>query len=160
MPSRCGGGDGTTQGRAVVKIGRVSKNIVRTPGASACRLDEPTRSRRQLGRFRRFKIGTRSRRNGIPVIEFSPGVAPRVHRTDSIDYAVVIFGEIDMELEKAPRCTSRRDGPLAARHRALLDQPRQGPVRDGPSCWSMRNPVTAGGKVLTRSVTRGLTAKR
>ena len=27
-------------------------------------------------------------------------MAPRVHRTDSIDYAVVISGEIDMELEK------------------------------------------------------------
>jgi quercetin dioxygenase-like cupin family protein len=34
------------------------------------------------------------------VVEFSPGVSPRVHRTDSIDYAVVISGEIDMELEK------------------------------------------------------------
>ena len=33
------------------------------------------------------------------VIEFAPGVAPRNHRTDSIDYAVVVSGEIDMELE-------------------------------------------------------------
>lgn len=33
------------------------------------------------------------------IVQFSPGVAPRVHRTDSIDYAVVISGEIDMELE-------------------------------------------------------------
>ena len=32
------------------------------------------------------------------VIEFAPGVAPRNHRTDSIDYAVVVSGEIDMEL--------------------------------------------------------------
>ena len=32
------------------------------------------------------------------VISFGPGVAPRNHRTDSIDYAVVISGEIDMEL--------------------------------------------------------------
>jgi quercetin dioxygenase-like cupin family protein len=35
------------------------------------------------------------------VVEFAPGVAPRVHRTDSIDYAVVISGEIDMELDDA-----------------------------------------------------------
>jgi quercetin dioxygenase-like cupin family protein len=34
------------------------------------------------------------------VIEFSPGAAPRMHRTDSIDYAVVISGEIDMELDE------------------------------------------------------------
>ena len=33
------------------------------------------------------------------VIEFAPGVAPRNHRTDSIDYAVVMSGEIDMELD-------------------------------------------------------------
>jgi quercetin dioxygenase-like cupin family protein len=33
------------------------------------------------------------------VIEFAPGVAPRDHRTDSIDYAAVLSGEIDMELD-------------------------------------------------------------
>jgi len=33
------------------------------------------------------------------VIEFAPGLAARNHRTDSIDYIVVISGEIDMELD-------------------------------------------------------------
>ena len=33
------------------------------------------------------------------VVSFGPGVAPRNHRTYSIDYAVVISGEIDMELD-------------------------------------------------------------
>lgn len=33
------------------------------------------------------------------VVEFGPGCAPRNHRTDSIDYAVVILGEIDMVLD-------------------------------------------------------------
>ncbi|HTQ83195.1 MAG TPA: cupin domain-containing protein [Pseudolabrys sp.] len=33
------------------------------------------------------------------VVSFAPGVAPRNHRTDSIDYAVVMSGEIDMELD-------------------------------------------------------------
>jgi mannose-6-phosphate isomerase-like protein (cupin superfamily) len=33
------------------------------------------------------------------VISFGPGVTPRNHRTDSIDYAVVMSGEIDMELD-------------------------------------------------------------
>jgi mannose-6-phosphate isomerase-like protein (cupin superfamily) len=33
------------------------------------------------------------------VVSFGPGVAPRNHRTDSIDYAAVISGEIDMELD-------------------------------------------------------------
>jgi quercetin dioxygenase-like cupin family protein len=33
------------------------------------------------------------------IVEFLPGNAPRNHRTDSIDYAVVLTGEIDMELD-------------------------------------------------------------
>jgi len=39
--------------------------------------------------------------NGIVfrVVSFGPGVAPRNHRTDSIDFAVVISGEIDMVLD-------------------------------------------------------------
>ncbi|MGH8637670.1 MAG: hypothetical protein ACREUZ_11115, partial [Burkholderiales bacterium] len=39
--------------------------------------------------------------NGIVfrVVSFGPGVAPRNHRTDSIDFATVISGEIDMVLD-------------------------------------------------------------
>ena len=33
------------------------------------------------------------------IVSFGPGVAPRNHRTDSVDYAVVMSGEIDMELD-------------------------------------------------------------
>ena len=46
------------------------------------------------------KIGT-TLANGtvFRVVEFSPGVQRRMHRTDSIDYAVVMSGEIDMELD-------------------------------------------------------------
>jgi quercetin dioxygenase-like cupin family protein len=33
------------------------------------------------------------------IIEYGPGVAPRNHRTSTLDYAVVISGEIDMELD-------------------------------------------------------------
>jgi mannose-6-phosphate isomerase-like protein (cupin superfamily) len=33
------------------------------------------------------------------VVEFGPNCAPRNHRTDSIDYAVVMSGEIDMEMD-------------------------------------------------------------
>ena len=33
------------------------------------------------------------------IVSFGPGVAPRNHRTDSIDYAVIMSGEIDMELD-------------------------------------------------------------
>lgn len=33
------------------------------------------------------------------VIEFQPGVQARNHRTSSLDYAIVISGEIDMEMD-------------------------------------------------------------
>ncbi len=33
------------------------------------------------------------------VLQLEPGNAQRMHRTDSVDYAVVMSGEIDMELE-------------------------------------------------------------
>lgn len=33
------------------------------------------------------------------VVQYNPGVTPRNHRTDSVDYAVVMAGEIDMELD-------------------------------------------------------------
>jgi len=46
------------------------------------------------------KVGT-TLDNGIVfrVVSFGPGVAPRNHRTDSVDFAVVISGEIDMKLD-------------------------------------------------------------
>ena len=46
------------------------------------------------------KIGTTiSNGTVFRIVSFGPGVAPRNHRTDSIDYAVVMSGEIDMDLD-------------------------------------------------------------
>ena len=33
------------------------------------------------------------------IVRYEPGVAPRNHRTETIDYAVVMSGEIDMRLD-------------------------------------------------------------
>ena len=91
-------------GKAVVKIDEVSQNLsTGRPGRSACvvwttetfpvdNTGDADEGVRQVGTT--LKNGTVFR-----VIEFSPGVAPRNHRTDSIDYAVVMSGEIDMELD-------------------------------------------------------------
>ena len=35
------------------------------------------------------------------LVEYQPEVAPRNHRTETVDYAVVLSGEIDMELDGA-----------------------------------------------------------
>ena len=46
------------------------------------------------------KVGTTIPNGTIfRILEFSPGLAARNHRTDSIDYIVVLSGEIDMELD-------------------------------------------------------------
>ena len=44
------------------------------------------------------------------VIEYAPGVIPRNHRTDSIDYAVILKGEIEMELDD--ECVRLRAGDV------------------------------------------------
>jgi len=94
------------KGRAVVKIDEVSKNITSSrPGQTACvvwttesfpvnNTGDSDEGLREVGTT--LKNGTVFR-----VVEFGPGVAPRNHRTDSIDYAVIVSGEIDMELTES-----------------------------------------------------------
>ena len=94
------------RGQASVTIDEVSKNVTSNrPGQSACVIwttesfpvnnsGDADQGLRQVGTT--LKNGTVFR-----IVEFGPGVAPRNHRTDSIDYAVVMSGEIDMELDNA-----------------------------------------------------------
>lgn len=91
-------------GRAVVKIDEVSKNLGSTrPAQMACVVwtteSFPVDNTGDTDQGLR-KVGT-TLNNGtvFRVVEFGPGVAPRNHRTDSIDYAVVMSGEIDMEMD-------------------------------------------------------------
>lgn len=91
-------------GRAVVKIDEISKNVIsRRAGQSSCvvwttesfpvdNTGDDDQGMRQVGTT--LNHGTVCR-----IVEFAPGVAPRNHRTDSIDYAIVVSGEIDMELD-------------------------------------------------------------
>ena len=91
-------------GRAVVKIDEVAKNLVSSrPGATACvvwtsegfPIDNTGKEDAGLR-----KTGT-TLGNGtvFRILELAAGVSPRNHRTDSIDYAVVMSGEVDMELD-------------------------------------------------------------
>ena len=92
------------EGRAVVKIDEICRNRISTrKGQQSCVVwttdtapanndfDEDA-SQRSVGTT--IAGGTVFR-----IVRYDPGVAPRNHRTDSIDYAVVISGEIDMELD-------------------------------------------------------------
>src|SRR5947207_12819667 len=91
-------------GRAVVKIDEAAKNLGSgRPGATACVVwtTEPFPVNNTGDADQGQRQGGTTLNNGtvFRVVEFAPGVAPRNHRTDSIDYAVIVSGEIDMELD-------------------------------------------------------------
>jgi quercetin dioxygenase-like cupin family protein len=91
-------------GRAIVKIDEVSQHaFVGRPGATGINVwttegfpaDNDAAEDAGLR-----KVGTTVPNGTIfRILEFAPGLAPRNHRTDSIDYIVVLSGEIDMELD-------------------------------------------------------------
>ena len=93
-----------SRGRAIVTVDEAAKNVQATrPGASASVIwttDTIPADNSVTDDGGARKVGTAHAGGTVfRVIEFSPGVAPRMHRTDSIDYAVVISGEIDMRLD-------------------------------------------------------------
>lgn len=91
-------------GRAIVQIDETAKNVVSNrKGASSVVLwstdGHPIDNADNLDGSLR-KLGTSLPQGTVfRVVKYESGVIPRNHRTDSIDYAVVISGEIDMELD-------------------------------------------------------------
>jgi quercetin dioxygenase-like cupin family protein len=91
-------------GHAMVKIDEIASNVISNrPGASSCVVwstkgfpvdndgfADPTTAS--------FKT-TVDNGSVFRIVRYEPGVSPRNHRTDSIDYAVVISGAIEMELD-------------------------------------------------------------
>jgi quercetin dioxygenase-like cupin family protein len=94
----------SAEGRARIEIDENVKNVISNrPGASSSLIwategfpvnndgfEDPT-----SGSFKTTVEGGTVFR----VVRYQPGVAARNHRTDSIDYAVVISGAIEMELD-------------------------------------------------------------
>jgi mannose-6-phosphate isomerase-like protein (cupin superfamily) len=92
------------QGRAKVLIDEQVKNVkVSRPGAHASVIWSsegfPVDNDGDHDPSHREIATTLDKGTVFRVVNFGPGVSPRNHRTDSIDYAVVISGEIDMELD-------------------------------------------------------------
>jgi mannose-6-phosphate isomerase-like protein (cupin superfamily) len=74
--------DHDDQGRSVVSIDERCSNVIsRRPGHQSC------------------VAWTGADGTIFRIVRYEPGVAPRKHRTETIDYAVVISGEIDMHLD-------------------------------------------------------------
>ena len=84
----------------------------------------------------------------LRVVEFSPGVQSRNHRTDSIDYAVVMSGEIDMELDDG-KSVHLKAGDVLVQRGTIHNWVNKGTA---PCVIAFvlvaAKPVTAGGKVL------------
>ena len=94
------------------------------------------------------KIGTTiSDGTVFRIVSFGPGVAPRNHRTDSIDYAVVMSGEIDMELDVGK--VHLKAGDVLVQRGTIHNWVNNGTQ---PCVIAFvlvtAKPVTAGGKVL------------
>lgn len=91
-------------GKAVVAIDEVSKDVVSfRPGATITNVWStvgfPVDNRGEKDTAKEITATTRDNGTVFRVIEYAPGVTPRNHRTNSIDYAVVLAGQIDMELD-------------------------------------------------------------
>lgn len=91
-------------GKAIIKFDGLSDTVIsRRPGHASAVLwttdTFPTDNSQQSDAARR-EVGTTDPNGTVfRVVEYQPGVAGRLHRTDSIDYAVVMSGTIDMELD-------------------------------------------------------------
>jgi mannose-6-phosphate isomerase-like protein (cupin superfamily) len=91
-------------GRAIVAIDEMCKNVVsRRPQQQSCVVWStgvfPTDNTDPADGGAREVATTDPNGTVFRLIEYGPGVAPRNHRTDSVDYAIVMSGEIDMEMD-------------------------------------------------------------
>jgi mannose-6-phosphate isomerase-like protein (cupin superfamily) len=95
------------------------------------------------GRFTMIENGTVFR-----ILHFLPGLAQRVHRTDSIDYLVVMSGEIDMELDDGVE-VHLKAGDVMVQRGTVHNWVNRGTE---PCTMAVilvhANPVQAGGKTL------------
>jgi mannose-6-phosphate isomerase-like protein (cupin superfamily) len=91
-------------GRAVVAIDEISRNVIsRRPQHESCVVwstgSFPSDNASPLDGGARAVASTDPNGSVFRIVEYGPGVAPRNHRTESIDYAVVMAGEIDMDID-------------------------------------------------------------
>ena len=139
-------------GKAVVKIDEISKNLSSgRPGATACNIW--TTEGCPADNDGADDAGLRKVATTLPngtifrVIEFAPGLAARNHRTDSIDYIVVISGEIDMELDDS--LVHLKAGDVMVQRGTIHNWVNRGTA---PCVLAVvlidAKPVEAGGKVL------------
>jgi mannose-6-phosphate isomerase-like protein (cupin superfamily) len=140
------------EGRARVQIDELAGNVIsRRAGHASCVIwttEKVPANNSGHSDDATKPVGT-SLENGtvFRVIEFGPGVAPRRHRTDSIDYAVVMSGEIHMELDDGE--VHLKEGDVLVQRGTIHNWINRGTV---PCVMAVvlvgAEPVSAGGKLL------------
>ena len=141
-----------SSGRAVVKIDEVARNLVSSrPGATAGIVwtteGFPVDNTGEEDAGLRKTGTTLDNGTVFRILELAPGVTPRNHRTDSIDYVVVMSGEVDMELDDAT--VHLKAGDVLVQRGTIHDWVNRGTE---PCVIAFvliaAKPVTVGGKVL------------
>jgi quercetin dioxygenase-like cupin family protein len=141
-----------SNGRATVQIDEIAKNITSSrPQQSAVVVwttdTQPASNDGDFDGSTRKTGTTLSGGSVFRVVEFGPGVVPRNHRTDSIDYAVVMSGEIDMDLDGV--VVNLKAGDVLVQRGTIHNWINRGkePCVIAFALIDAR-PVSAGGKVL------------
>lgn len=139
-------------GKAIVTIDETVKNVVSgRPGALAGSVwtteGFPVSNDGSADESARKTGTTLANGTVFRVVEFSPGVQRRMHRTDSIDYAVVMAGEIDMELDDST--VHLKAGDVLVQRGTIHNWVNRGTA---PCTIAFilidAKPATAGGKIL------------
>src|SRR6201987_4849156 len=139
-------------GHAGVKIDEIAKTLVSSrPGATASVVwttqGFPVDNTGEEDAGLRKTGTTLDNGTVFRILELVPGVPPRNHRTDSIDYAVVMSGEVDMELDDAK--VHLKAGDVLVQRGTIHNWVNRG---SEPCLIAFvliaAKPVTVGGKVL------------
>ena len=142
-----------SSGRAIAQIDEVSQNLRSArPGTTACVVwtsqGFPVDNNGSADEGLRESGTTLDNGTVFRILELQPGNTPRIHRTDSLDYAVIMSGEIDMELETGD-ITHLKAGDVVVQRGTVHNWINRGP---GPCVIAFvliaAKPVEAGGKVL------------
>jgi len=140
------------QGRAIVKIDEIHRSLTSNrPGATSCVVwtteGFPVDNEGQADDSTRQTGTTLANGTVFRVLQLNPGVSARNHRTDSIDYAVVMAGEVDMVLDDAT--VTLRAGDVLVQRGTIHNWINRG---SEPCIIAFvliaAKPVEAGGKVL------------
>ena len=143
-----------SSGRAIAQIDEVSQNLRSArPGTTACVVwtsqGFPVDNNGSADEGLRESGTTLDNGTVFRILELQPGNTPRIHRTDSLDYAVIMSGEIDMELETGD-ITHLKAGDVVVQRGTVHNWINRGP---GPCVIAFvliaAKPVEAGGKVLS-----------